>query len=162
LDGRLVSALVVERATRDDEPFVLSLAERFAETRPAWRTFSEVTDGTRAQLSAAFTRASDDEAMFVARASARSDAERLGFVYVVTHDDFFTGEKHAHVSEIAVARDGSGAGRALMAAAETWSRARGIRFVTLNVNESNVRAMRFYETLGFNEQVRQFVKVLTD
>jgi ribosomal protein S18 acetylase RimI-like enzyme len=49
-----------------------------------------------------------------------------------------------------------------MRAAEEWARARGVRFVTLNVNEANERAMRFYETLGFAEQVRQFVKVLSD
>lgn len=49
-----------------------------------------------------------------------------------------------------------------MAAAEEYFSELGVRFVTFNVNEANVRGQRFYERLGFVPQVRQFVKVLRD
>jgi ribosomal protein S18 acetylase RimI-like enzyme len=154
LDGGLT--LVVRAASADDAAFVASLAARFAETAPAWRTSHEVTCGTLAEFERAFASAELRAGIFI----AWDGRERVGFVYVVRQLDFFTGETHGHVSEIAVVRDGSGAGRALMRAAEDYCRGLGVRFVTLNVNESNARAMRFYERLGFVPQIRQFVKVL--
>ena len=118
-----------------------------------------MTLGTVAQLRRAFAApaADRDTALFVAE-DAGGDV--VGFVYLVVHEDFFTLERHGHVSEVAVVRDGAGTGRLLMAAAETYFRDLGVRFVTLNVNEGNARAQRFYERLGYAPQLRQFVKVL--
>jgi ribosomal protein S18 acetylase RimI-like enzyme len=87
---------------------------------------------------------------------------RLGFLYVTTQTDFFTGERHAHISDIVVARDGEGqgVGRALMQAAETWAQSRGYRFVTLGVFPNNTRARSLYERLGFRTDVHRMLKVL--
>ena len=84
--------------------------------------------------------------------------ERVGFVYAVTESDFFTGEPYLHVSEIAVALSGGGAGAALMAGAEAWAAERGYRFVTLNVVEENAPAQRFYERRGYTPGHRHYVK----
>ena len=113
----------------------------------------------RVELRRAFAAPDDGSAVFVADGE---DGERLGFAYLVLHVDFFTRERHGHVSEIAVARDGTGAGRLLMAAAEQYFTGLGVRFITLNVNVANERGMRFYEGLGFAPQSKQFVKVLRE
>jgi GNAT superfamily N-acetyltransferase len=84
----------------------------------------------------------------------------VGFAYVVTHTDFFTGEPHGHVSEIAVVADGSGAGGVLIEAAEQWSRERGFRYLSLNVNDANEHARRFYERRAFLPEYRHLVKLL--
>lgn len=47
-----------------------------------------------------------------------------------------------------------GHGRALMMAAETWLRERGIEKLNLMVRAGNTHAQAFYETLDFDEQER--------
>jgi ribosomal protein S18 acetylase RimI-like enzyme len=47
---------------------------------------------------------------------------------------------------------GSGYGRAIMAAAEDWLRARGIPKLQLLVRRANAKVQAFYETLDFAEQ----------
>jgi ribosomal protein S18 acetylase RimI-like enzyme len=47
---------------------------------------------------------------------------------------------------------GSGYGRAIMAAAEDWLRARGIPKLQLLVRRANTKVQAFYETLDFAEQ----------
>jgi ribosomal protein S18 acetylase RimI-like enzyme len=45
-------------------------------------------------------------------------------------------------------------GRAIMAAAEDWLRARGIEKMQLMVRADNTQVQAFYESLGFGEQKR--------
>lgn len=155
-------AVHLRRATVHDRAFVTSLAARFAETRPLWRSEHEVADGTRRQLEDAFATLDDQsQALFIAeRARGNGADEPIGFVWVVVHTDFFTGEPHAHVSEIAVSVEAAGVGSALMAEAEAWARARGDRYLSLNVNERNVRARALYERLGYDTDHIALVKRL--
>src|SRR6185312_10622833 len=113
--------------------------------------------GTQRALGAAFDDVSDDEVMFIAHDAA---GVRLGFAYVVTHHDFFTGEAHAHLSEIATVADGSGAAPALMDAAEAWARDRGYRYLSLNVNDTNERAHAFYLRRDYQPEYRHLAKLL--
>jgi len=53
---------------------------------------------------------------------------------------------------VAPERQGSGLGRALMAAAEDWLRARGCPKIQLMVRTSNHAAIGFYEALGLERQ----------
>ncbi len=48
-------------------------------------------------------------------------------------------------------RQGSGLGRAMMAAAEAWLKARGVWKVQLLVRADNARARGFYEGLGYTD-----------
>ncbi len=74
--------------------------------------------------------------------------------------DPFTLRDVAKLEEIAVARDGTGAGRTLMEAAEAWARLHGCKLLVLNVLEENRRARRFYERLGFQPEYTMMTKEL--
>jgi len=101
----------------------------------------------------------DTAAVFVVEDAA---GRPLGFVHVRTFSDYFTAEPHGHVSDIVVGEDaeGRGAGRALMAAAEGWSRKKGHRLLTLNVFDQNHRARALYDRLGYRPDTTKMVKVL--
>jgi len=47
-----------------------------------------------------------------------------------------------------------------MDAVEDWSRARGFRYVSLNVNDANEAARRFYERRAYQPEYRHLVKLL--
>lgn len=137
----------VRDARAADAAFVASLVPRFVEHGAADRhTPEEVIDGTRRVLDEALRAPAPGDVFLIAEDDA---GERAGFVYAVTERDFFTGEPYLHVSEIATARSGDGAGALLMAAAEARARERGYRFVTLNVVGENAPARRFYERRGY-------------
>jgi GNAT superfamily N-acetyltransferase len=150
----------VRRATDGDRAFVVGLAARFGDTRAAWRTHAEVTNGTVRELGAAFDRDANDTAFFIAYRD--DDPEPLGFAFVVTEADFFTREPHGHLSEIATTGDGSGAASALMAACEAWSRERGFRYLSLNVNDTNEHAHAIYRRRDYIPEYRHLVKLLQD
>lgn len=143
-----------------DREAVLALAERFAEFDvPEWRTAEEIAEGTRAYLARQLDALGEADAVLV----AEDDGGRpLGFVYVRTERDFFTGEAHGHVSDVAVTRDaeGSGVAGALMREAEAWARERGLGFMTLNVFSGNARALAVYERLGYASELLKLRKPL--
>jgi ribosomal protein S18 acetylase RimI-like enzyme len=76
-----------------------------------------------------------DDGRVIATAMAGEDGHR-GWVYY-----------------LAVSKDarGRGLGRAMMAAAEDWLRARGAVKVQLLVRESNASVIGFYEALGYED-----------
>jgi len=151
--------MTIRAARADDEAFIIALVPRFVENGVAGgHTRDEVVDGTARVLREALHAQRPGELFLIATDEGGDPA---GFVYAVTERDFFTGEEYAHVSEIAVARSGEGAGAALMDAADRWSRERGHRLMTLNVVDTNVDAQRFYERRGFAIAHRHYAKRLT-
>ncbi len=153
----VIASLQICRAKPNDRDAILTLAARFAETRPAWRSEAEVTEGTVRVLAAAFDEPAEGEVFLVA---VDASASVVGFVYLVTHHDFFTEAPYVHISELAVARDGAGIGRALMAAGEAWARERGVREMTLHVTMQNERAFALYERAGYTIEHRRMRKPL--
>lgn len=87
-------------------------------------------------------------ALFVAESPT---AAILGLLFLETRTDYFTGERHGHVGVLAIAREaeGLGLGRALLASADAWARARGYDRITLHVFERNGRARALYERAGY-------------
>jgi ribosomal protein S18 acetylase RimI-like enzyme len=145
-----------------DLPFLLSLAPRLAEFGvPPWRTRAQVVDAERRALTRTLEAGSADAPILVAE---ETDGTRLGFVYLETHTDFFTGRSHAHISVLAVAdaAEGRGVGRALVEAAEDWARDRGHPFISLNVFTQNVHARGVYERLGYGPETLRYVKPLKE
>lgn len=156
--------IVLRPATADDWDWIVSQVPRLHQFGPPpWRTVEQMNLGEIADLRAAFEQIDDPDRLFLIATHA-DHGERLGFLYVVTLTDFFTRERHAHISDVIVARDGEGQGigRALMNAADAWARAGGHRFVTLSVFPDNRRALGLYEHLGFRTDVLRMLKVLDE
>lgn len=156
----VLPAPAVRPARADDEPFVLATAERLSTfDAPSWRTPHEIVAAELRTLRGFFVHPADESALLIAESEA---AEPRGFIYLETHTDYFTAERHGHVGIIAVSADaeGRGVGAALMRAAEAWAVGRGFRRLTLNVFDANHRARRVYEHLGYSAETLRYVKPL--
>lgn len=156
---RVVRSLTVRSAVPDDRAFVLATARRLADSGPPpWRSVDEVVLREQRALAEFFDHPEPGSALYVA---ARGD-EPLGFIFLTTEDDYFTGEKVGHVDIIAVDErgEGQGVGGALMREGEQWGRSLGYRRLTLNVFDRNDRARRIYEHLAWRPETVHYVKVL--
>ena len=150
-------AIAIRPARYEDRDFVLETARRLASfPLPAGRGVEEVVEGESRTLRAFFDAAPGGTRLLL----AETPEGPAGFVYLEPLSDYFTLEIHGHVGILAVARaaEGRGVGRALLAAAEAWTRERGWRKLTLNVFETNVRARAVYERAGFAPETRRYVK----
>jgi GNAT superfamily N-acetyltransferase len=150
--------MILRDARAVDVEFVVGLVPRFVENGIAGgHTRDEVIEGTSRVLREALQHPQRGDVFLIAE---EEGGEPAGFVYAVTHRDFFTGERYAHVSEIATARSGAGVGGELMDAVERWALDHGYRMVTLNVVDDNMPAQRFYERRGYALGHRHYVKRL--
>jgi ribosomal protein S18 acetylase RimI-like enzyme len=171
-----MSGIHVRSATPGDREFILSLVPRLVDFAPSprrsgsgrapkdgaglppWRDAGQITATETRKLAESLDASHPDTAVFVAEEAG----ERLGFVELWTLVDYFTDERHGHVSNIVVAHgaEGRGAGRALMEAAERWCRERRYRLLTLHVFEENRRARALYERGGFDVDMIRYAKVI--
>jgi GNAT superfamily N-acetyltransferase len=149
----------VREATSKDRDFILGLCDRFAEPPlPPWRPAEIVSAGTMRRLDGALAAGGPRSELLVAESD---DGTPLGFAWVLLQEDFFTGADYCKISEIATARDGTGAGAILMHACENWARERGCAIVMLSVLRDNAHARAFYERLGYEPEYTAMVKVIT-
>lgn len=154
--------IAIRPAREDDHVFVTLTARRLsAFGPPPWRTEDEVVAGELRTIDAFFRAPETATALLIAESSG---GERLGFVYLEEVADYFTLERHGHIGIIAVAEasEGTGAGKALLGAAESWARAQGYRRVTLSVFEHNRRARGVYEHFGYAADTIRYLKVLKE
>lgn len=152
------TSIKVRGAEPDDRDFVMLTVRRLADFEvPGWRTPREIWEGEARTLQAWFEGAADGTLLVADR-----DRAALGFIYLERHTDYFTAEEHGHVGILAVAEhaEGTGAGRALLQAAEAWARDRKYRRLTLNVFEGNARARAVYERMGFAVETIRYTKSL--
>jgi ribosomal protein S18 acetylase RimI-like enzyme len=117
-------------------------------------------DRAEAAATAAAIDGGDGRVVLIA---ADEGGMRLGFVHLETYVDFFTRERHGHISTLVVSpeAEGHGVGRALLAAAEAWCTGRGYRFLTLNVFNGNTAARRLYDRAGFGIDTIKYLKQLS-
>ena len=149
----------VRTARGTDRAFVLETAARLAAFGPPpWRTAEELVEGEARTLRDFFESPDDGSRLLI----AESGDHRLGFALLEELRDYFTLERHGHVGILAVTEDaeGTGAGGALMRAAESWATDRGYRTLTLNVFGGNAHARAVYEHLGFVQDTIKYVKLL--
>ncbi len=135
---------------------MLEAAGRLADFGPpAWRSPVELVEGESRTLRAYFQSPPEGSVLLVAAAP-----EPLGFVYLETLADYFTGQKHGHIGILAVAKEGEGrgVGGALLRASEDWAHGRGYRKLTLAVFEGNRHARAVYEHMGYAAEVLRYVK----
>lgn len=150
--------LRIRAATRDDEAALLALASRMANFEvPPWRSAAEINEADGRSMVAAVALEHRDGEVFI----AERNGDIAGCLHMLVARDFF-GRRHAHISVIATsaAAEGTGVGRALMAYAEDWARARQLPLITLNVFANNARARRLYEKCGFEVELMKYTKPL--
>ncbi len=143
-----------------DRAALLTFAPRFvAFDLPAWHDPVQVVMANQ-RLLAQLQPDEPDSLVLVAEASGAL----AGFVEVRVEHDYFSAEPQAYLASIAVApgAEGRGLGRALVAAAEDWARARGLPTLTLHVFAANARARGFYAALGFQEDTLKLTKPLKE
>ncbi len=150
----------VRTAADADRDWILAVAPRLHDFGPPpWRPRDVMDRAVVASIDAALGGRADEATVLVAE---DADRTRLGFVHLHPATDFFTGERHGHVSDIVVApeAEGRGVGRALMAAAEAWARRSGFRLLSLHVFDTNARARAFYARLGYRPDIVKLIKAL--
>ena len=125
-------ALTVKAIEDGDIPEVIALWQRCGSTRP-WNDPARDIAVARKDTNATVLLGRDDGGALVASVLVGHDGHR-GWVYYVTVDP-------DHRLE--------GYGRAIMAAAEGWLRARGIEKIQLMVRGDNARVHAFYQSLGY-------------
>jgi ribosomal protein S18 acetylase RimI-like enzyme len=129
-------ALTITSIEDRDIPEVVALWERCGSTR-SWNDPAGDIALARRDGNATVLLGRDDSAL-VASVLVGHDGHR-GWVYYVTVDPD---------------RRLAGYGRAIMAAAEDWLRARGIEKLQLMVRGDNEKVHAFYEALGYYDQKR--------
>ena len=154
--------LRVRAATAADRDFIVGLVPRlFVFGPPPLRPMEALNRAERQALERALASPTPDATLLVAELG---DAGPAGVAYAETATDYFTGERHGHLAILAVAEtsEGQGVGRALLAASEAWTTAKGYRFLTLNVFAANGRARAVYERAGYAPDIIRYVKEVPD
>ncbi len=154
--------IIVRDATIDDRDFVINAARRLASFElPPWRTANEIVTREQKDLQEFFERRVEGSALLIAGGTGE---QRLGYVYLETKQDHFSGRQCGHINTIAVSEsyEGRGVGSVLMRAAEEWARSKGYSQLTLNVFARNDHARETYEHLGFRAETLHYVKRLDE
>ncbi len=147
-----VSATHTRRATQDDYPAMLGifmeLEKQHVEGVPDFFRIMSHEEQVKEFDSAM----ADDHAVLMV---AERGAEVLGFIYLKIKEpevgSMLRPRRFVKISYLCVASrfHRSGAGMALLAAAEHWAAERGIEAIDLNVWDFNRGAAAFYEKMGF-------------
>lgn len=143
-----------------DGDFILSLVSRFSEFElPNWRSGQEIDNANLALLQKSMQQPEPDSVIFVAE---DENGIQAGFIHLQTQTDYFNGEKHAYISDLAVDKsfEGNGIGSLLLDKAEEWVLQKNYRFLTLYVFAGNKHARHLYEKRGFDQEVIKYVKVV--
>lgn len=93
---------------------------------------------------------------------ADRDGEVIGFVGLMVFPAFHRDGLHGYVTALVVDGKlrGSGAGRALMQAAEAWFAERGVKRVNLTTALHREDAHAFYEKIGYTFTGKRFTKII--
>lgn len=136
LIGLRAKGVRIRRATADDRDWIAALIPRLHEFGPPSYRAVDAMNASEGAATLAAIDGGDERIVLLAEDAAGG---RLGFIHLETATDFFTRERHGHVSTIVVAPDAErrGVGQALLEGAEAWCRDRGYRLLTLNVFERN-------------------------
>ena len=156
-----MTSIELRTARPEDRDFLQGLSPRLSGVPgPAWHDLTAMEGFQTRYMAATFAPAALDGSSTLIAWSG--DGRRLGYVHMRPGKDGVTEEPCGYVSLLAVNKDaeGSGAATRLMAAAEEWARARGYRFLCLDVFADNRRAVDFYKRGGFESEKLRMVKPL--
>ena len=143
----------------EDRAFLRAMAPRLEVGMPPWLPAGALAAGVERSVLEALRARREGEVILLAE---DDHGRRLGFIFATISRDGLSGQPLGYVSEFAVALDaeGRGAGRALLDAAEQWSRERGVGAMMLRVFCANTHARAVYEHLGYEPDVLQLRKRL--
>lgn len=152
----------IRKAKRQDYPALVGL---FAQVDALHRqalpeVFREPPGPSRTRTYIERILADENAALLVAEQEDRL----VGLVHVLVHESagvpILVRRRYAVVDTLVVDRScqRSGVGRALMAEAEAWARARGAQAIELTVWAFNREAAAFYEGLGYETIYRRMWK----
>lgn len=141
-----------------DRAFVLSLAPRLAIGMQPWREIDLWLKTVEGWITTSIDQHNQQTMVLIAE---NEQGERLGFA-TVSHNAHFTGQPQANIGELATSAsaEGRGVGTALVEACERWAREQGYRLLTLSTGAANIRALRFYHNLGFQDEDVMLAKLL--
>ena len=152
----------IRTATPDDIPFIEEHAYRLLDFNlPDWRK-PELEIMTKADIShntAAILENNPDTEILIAE---DENDNSVGFLHMTIQTDYYTKEKHAHITDIVVIKsaEGKGIGRFLMEEADAWALRKGVRWITLNVFDNNRHAQLHYEKAGYRKEWIKYLKEL--
>ena len=152
--------ITIRKGTTDDEDFITAHAYRLLEfTVPEWREQKSMTAVDIKYNIAAMKSNDPDLAVFIA---IDEMGERCGFLHLTMQSDYYTHERHAHITDIVVVKnaEGKGIGKLLLQKAEDWAREKNSRWITLNVFEGNSHAKAVYEKTGYTKEWSKYLKQL--
>ena len=115
-----------------------------------------------AQMLARMRRVQDDPG--IRMLVAENDAGIIGMIGLMVFPAFHRDGLHGYIGTALAVEEavrGSGAGAALLEAAEAWFIGRGVTKATLTTAAHRERAHRFYEKHGYEFNGRRYVKDLT-
>lgn len=142
---------------QQDKQRILQLSSRLSEISFLEHRDSEQMQQKQLEMAQASIDENSDN-IFV----AEEEGVFLGYIECKEEEDYFSKEKLAYISAIAVTAEGEGkgVGRQLMRFAETWAKERGIKVLVLDVFSDNQRAVQFYEHIGYSQEIVKMTKVI--
>ena len=132
----IVRALAIAPLQEADINAVIGVWERCGLTRPWNNPHADIVLALRGENSTILVGKAADAV--VATVMVGHDGHRGWFYYL----------------GVDPSRQGRGIGRALMAAAEDWLKARGLLKAELLIRPDNTKVQEFYESLGYNVEPR--------
>ena len=152
--------VVVRAATESDLEAAIELWHELEEAQGPTRLYPIAPDAED-RIRASFRAAIADPAADLLIAYDGDEAVGVTLVRLEKPSKM-SNEENAELSRVVVRSDrrGTGAGRALVDAAEAWARARGIRTLGAAVFVANEASGRFWRAVGFEPWVERMVKVV--
>lgn len=154
--------ITIRNARPDDEEFIKAHAYRLLEFGPpAWRVqeHDQMTEADIRHILKALRSSDPDNPVFVA---IDDSGNRCGFLHMIMDTDYYTGESHAHLTDIVVIpeAEGKGIGKFLLQKAEEWAVQKNSRWITLNAFVGNRHARTVYEKVGYQQEWIKYLKQL--
>lgn len=147
--------LIIRDYTDKDKEFIIGLASRFTEID--YLDFRNRTKMLKKQEEMALESVENNKSnIFI----AEKDGQYLGYIELKDWVDYFTRERQGYVASLAVTRgaEGTGVGTLLLKKAEDWAKQKGYKELVLQVFTANQRAIKLYESLGYEPDISVMVK----